>query len=141
METIHARIKRLREAKGLSKAALAKACGATYQAVQSWERGDTAPKRARLAAVAIALGVSPQELDHGAPTSSQRQPSPDCRLSQIGGYWEWLTEEQKAAVTADLKAMATANKAIAKELGGKFSTAKDSRVTEALKVHQKQSKK
>lgn len=141
METIHARIRRLREAKGLSKAALAKACGATYQAVQSWERGDTAPKRARLSAVAIALGGSPQELDHGAPIATQKNPGADCRLTQIGGYWQWLTEEQKASITADLKAMAIANKAIAKELGGRFSTAQDSRVTEALKTPQRQNKK
>ncbi len=141
METIHARIRRLREEKGLSKAALAKACGATYQAVQSWERGDTAPKRARLGAVAMALGVSPQELDHGAPTGSQKQPSVDCRLTQIGTYWEWLTDEQKASFADDLKSMALANKAIAKELGGKFSVAKDSRVADALKTPQKHNKK
>lgn len=141
METIHARIARLRLAKGLSKAALAKACGATYQAVQSWERGNTAPKRARLSAVAIALGVSPQELAHGAPTTSQKAPEADCRLAEISGYWEWLTEEQKVTITADLKSMATANKAIAKELGGRFSTAKDSRVAETLKSPNKPQKR
>jgi transcriptional regulator with XRE-family HTH domain len=141
METIHARIARLRVEKGLSKSALAKACGATYQAVQKWESGATAPKRARLSAVAIALGVSPQELAHGAPTTSQNAPKGDCRLTKIGTYWEWLTEEQKTTLINDLQSMAVANRAIAKELGGRFSTAKDSRVAAALKTPHKPNKK
>lgn len=133
METIHARIRRLREAKGLSKAALAKASGATYQAVQSWERGDTAPKRARLSAVAAALGVSPHELALGAPIASQTPVNADCRLAQISSFWEWLTDHQRSEIVSEIKSMAEANKAIARQFGGKVSIAPNARVEAALK--------
>lgn len=66
VETIHQRIKKLREGKGLSQEALGKAAGVTYQSVQEWERDKgTAPSRKRLAAVATALGVTEQYLLSG----------------------------------------------------------------------------
>lgn len=66
VETIHQRIKRLREDKKLSQEALGKAAGVTYQSVQEWEQADgTAPSRKRLKAVATALGVSEQFLLSG----------------------------------------------------------------------------
>lgn len=74
METIHARIKRLRTRAGLSMEALAKACGiASWQTVQQWEGGGkkpTAPSRKRQDAVAAALGVTVEELMHGSPANS-----------------------------------------------------------------------
>ncbi len=49
MTTIHARLKRLRAASGLSMQALAAAVGLrAWQAVQQWENGETAPRRDRL---------------------------------------------------------------------------------------------
>lgn len=46
MTTIHARLKRLRAASGLSMQALAAAVGLrAWQAVQQWENGETAPRR------------------------------------------------------------------------------------------------
>lgn len=66
LETIHQRIKRLREGKGLSQEALGTVAGVTYQSVQEWERDKgTAPSRKRLAAVANALGVTEQYLLSG----------------------------------------------------------------------------
>ncbi|SDV49790.1 XRE family transcriptional regulator [Chitinasiproducens palmae] len=63
--SIHSRIKQLREANGLSMEALAKRVGVSaWQTVQQWEREEkgTAPKRARLQAVADALGTTPEYL-------------------------------------------------------------------------------
>lgn len=66
VETIHQRIKKLREDKGLSQETLGRAAGVTYQSVQEWEREDgTAPSRKRLKAVATALGVTEQYLLSG----------------------------------------------------------------------------
>ena len=109
METIHARIRRLREEKKLSKAGLASLCGATYQAVQSWERGDTAPKRARLASVALALGVTPQELAHG------QQKAQETDLSEVSGLWKLLTPQQKESILSLLRSMTSPVKSPAKK--------------------------
>lgn len=74
METIHQRIKRLRQDKGMSMQALAAAAGvSSWQTVQQWEGGGekpTAPSRKRQEAVARALGVSVEELMHGTPGRS-----------------------------------------------------------------------
>lgn len=66
MDDIHARIKRLRQAKQLSMEALADLVGVTWQTVQQWEKPDgTAPKRTRLQAVADALGTTIEHLTTG----------------------------------------------------------------------------
>lgn len=66
VDTIHQRIKKLREDKGLSQESLGKAAGVTYQSVQEWEQADgTAPSRKRLKKVADALGVTEQYLLSG----------------------------------------------------------------------------
>lgn len=104
-ETIHGRIKRLREARKWSKAQLAREVSEvlggeelTYQAVQQWEReGGTAPTRKRLAAVAKVLGVTPSELSHGPA----EPPKPDLSstddtsesLKEFGRYWHMLDVE------------------------------------------------
>jgi transcriptional regulator with XRE-family HTH domain len=76
MESIHQRIKRLREAKGLSQEALAKLAGVTYQSVQEWERADgTAPTRKRQAKVAAALGITVQELVVGPSAATAAEPA------------------------------------------------------------------
>jgi transcriptional regulator with XRE-family HTH domain len=79
--TIHARIKRRREALGISLKALADLVGVSWQTVQQWEReeGGTAPKRERLATVAQALNTTPEELlfgfDGAAKTAETSAPA------------------------------------------------------------------
>lgn len=68
METIHQRIRRLREAKELTQEELAALVGVSRQAVQKWEsEGEdrTAPTRKREPALAAALGVTVTELIYG----------------------------------------------------------------------------
>lgn len=66
MDSIHKRIKRLREDKGLSQEALGALVGVKYQSVQEWEREKgTAPSRKRMEDVAKALGVSVTKLLFG----------------------------------------------------------------------------
>ena len=59
MDTIHSRIHAARKSKNLSMEQLAELCGVkSWQTVQQWENGKTAPSRKRLELVAHALGVS-----------------------------------------------------------------------------------
>lgn len=75
MESIHSRIKSLRDAKGLSQEALGDLVGVKYQSVQEWERENgTAPSRKRMADVAKALGVTVSQLVTGEAPQAQ-QPS------------------------------------------------------------------
>jgi len=75
MESIHARIKRLRMAKGMSLETFAEKVGIKWQSVQQWEKedheGGTAPSRKRQAQVAAILGVSLNELMSGNQTGSE----------------------------------------------------------------------
>jgi transcriptional regulator with XRE-family HTH domain len=76
METsIHQRIKKRREALGLSMQGLADLVGvAAWQTVQQWEKeGGTAPKRDRLEAVAKALQTTPETLLFGDEARSVRR--------------------------------------------------------------------
>lgn len=83
VESIHQRIKRLREARGLSQEALANLAGVKYQSVQEWEQEDgTAPSRKRQAAVADALGVSVSELMTGNEASSQLPAEVDLTMDE-----------------------------------------------------------
>ena len=59
---IHARIRELREERGLSPTELGRLVGADKTAVWHWENGDYAPSRARMPLVADALGVTIDEL-------------------------------------------------------------------------------
>ena len=56
------RIRAGRQALGLTEEAFGKLVGVSRGAVQQWEKGDTAPKRARQVAVANALGISVAQL-------------------------------------------------------------------------------
>lgn len=74
METIHQRIRRLREARGLTQDQLAALMGLTRQAIQKWEsEGDdrTSPTRKREKALAKALGVTVSELVYGQPARDE----------------------------------------------------------------------
>lgn len=134
VETIHARIASLRKGKGLSMQGLAKLVGVSYQTVQQWENGKSAPKRTRLERVASVLGVTPQEIVAGVSGSRKNAPGHDPRLDEIPALFSWLTEEQKNGLITKLRATAMANKAIAKELGGKFAPVHDMRVEKTYKV-------
>lgn len=66
MTTIHERIKQARLNKGLSMERLAELVGLrSWQSIQQWENGATAPQRKRLEQVALALGVTTEFLIHG----------------------------------------------------------------------------
>lgn len=92
MKTIHQKIKQLRIDKGLSMEELAAIIGVTWQTVQQWENGKTAPSRKRLEKVAEALGVTIFDLlqdglclvseRRSAHPSAQREPK-DGELSEF----------------------------------------------------------
>ncbi|WP_175220860.1 XRE family transcriptional regulator [Achromobacter deleyi] len=67
MSSIHTRIKELREAKSMSMEGLAAAIGVSWQTVQQWENGKTAPKRKRLEDVAQTLSTTVDFLLTGGP--------------------------------------------------------------------------
>lgn len=102
METIHARIKRLRTAKGMSMAALASKVGLrSWQTVQQWESETkpTAPARKHQEAVAAVLGVSVEELMHGSsPHPAQTIPADSVEVRVV----------QLAALRDAVRAMADA---------------------------------
>jgi transcriptional regulator with XRE-family HTH domain len=66
MQNIHERIRMLRTSKDLSMEALARLVGVTWQTIQQWENGSTAPRRTRLQRVADTLGVTVERLLYGA---------------------------------------------------------------------------
>lgn len=73
-----ARLKKLRDTVGLNQSEIARALGIKPQAVQKWEAGLTAPRRAKLKTLAGALSTSAGELIHGTeleefPESESRQ--------------------------------------------------------------------
>ena len=57
-----ANLRRLRSARGLSQAALAKKISGYPQGIGAWERGEVSPTITSLAALAEALGVEAYEL-------------------------------------------------------------------------------
>lgn len=59
------RIKRAREAQGLSQPGLGEKLGVSGQSVQQWEAGETAPRRSRIAKIAAACRVAPEWLEFG----------------------------------------------------------------------------
>lgn len=69
--SIHSRIKERRMARNMSRYELAEAVGVSWQSVQLWEtEGKTAPKRARLSAVAKALDCTEDYLISGTHSES-----------------------------------------------------------------------
>lgn len=66
-----------REAVGISQSELARQVGVTAQTVQQWESGQTSPRRHRVQSIAIALGTTPQHLEHGDPDPNAIAPAMD----------------------------------------------------------------
>lgn len=125
----------------MSQEALAKLAGVKYQSVQEWEREDgTAPSRKRLSKVASALGVSISQLlsgdDGSAPAVHQSRAgyandSPE--ITRLIKAFAWLMDGEKAVLLRDIEAKAGANKAIAKEMGPRFTLKTDQEMLEHLK--------
>jgi len=108
MESIHARIKRLRLAKGMSMQALADAVGAkAWQTVQQWENEDapkpTAPSRSRQPLVAAALGVTVEELMHGAQEGQQRGKREETAAREPEAKYGPAITNEELALLADLR--------------------------------------
>ena len=103
MPSIHKRIKDLREKLGLSMEQLAERVPVSWQTVQQWENGKTAPKRARLEAVAKALNTTPEYLAVGPVTDPDTDEFVavrrlDVRLS--AGHGEIvLSEDEKSRLS------------------------------------------
>jgi len=79
MPTLGDRIKKAREDRGLSQAALGKlAGGVSRNAVSQWESGDTVPTGPNLVRIARALRLSPEYLSEGGklPAAESPRPSP-----------------------------------------------------------------
>lgn len=126
MESIHKRIKRLREAKGLSQEALARIVGVRYQSVQEWERENgTAPSRKRQPAVAKALGVSVAEMmsattaAEGPAASNPAAVAKDGKEEILLHLYRGLFSLQQAKLIQSLRALFDANQITRKELGQK----------------------
>ncbi|WP_287497964.1 XRE family transcriptional regulator [Pandoraea sp. CB10b_02] len=73
MNSIHARIKALREKLSISMETLASTVGVSWQTVQQWENGKTAPQRKRLQAVADALHTTVDFLMTGGEATAGDQ--------------------------------------------------------------------
>lgn len=109
VESIHQRIKRLREAKKLSQEALADLAGVKYQSVQEWERKDgTAPTRKRQAKVAAALGVTVHELMTGSEPAQFAILSPKEEL--LLEMFRIFTPEQQREQLNYVRALYDANR-------------------------------
>lgn len=114
VDTIHQRIKKLREDKGLSQESLGKAAGVTYQSVQEWEQADgTAPSRKRLKKVADALGVTEQYLLSGEPPgfvgvrqSSAEYQSVSARALDVARRFDQLSQDCQDHVSAQVDLLA-----------------------------------
>lgn len=121
VESIHKRIRRLREAKSLSQEALAALVGVKYQSVQEWEReGGTAPNRSRQLKVAKALGVTVPELMLGAPVSGARAIS--TREELLLEMFNSFTPEQQREQLNYMRALYSANRITEPFVGKKLRT-------------------
>lgn len=80
MSDIHMRLKILREGLGLSMEQVSDLVGVSWQTIQQWENGKTAPKRKRLEDVAAALGTTVEHLVVGKEIDA---PGADSTLAPI----------------------------------------------------------
>jgi transcriptional regulator with XRE-family HTH domain len=106
MPTIHARIRRRRQALNLSQEQLAEVLNVTRQTVQQWETEpgppgskvlSTAPKRTRLADVARVLGVTEEWLVTGRDPEGRLQ---DPGKDQLDRFYEGMTPEMRHILIA-----------------------------------------
>lgn len=105
MTTIHDRIRARRRKLNLSQEQLADLIKRSWQTVQQWENGKTAPSRNNLPKVAAALGTTPEYLLHGiVPGASVREPDPapyvhpDPTIRDIVAVLETLNDTERGQV-------------------------------------------
>lgn len=104
------RIIEARKSAGLSKAALAKACGVSWPTVNSWEKGEYAPNAENLEKIAKATGRTMSWIQTGTDNSSQRahaaveshvEPVNEhphfTRARRSGHYPEWVLKAADVA--------------------------------------------
>lgn len=141
VESIHKRIRRLRESAGLSQEQLAAEVGVKYQSVQEWEReGGTAPSRKRQQKVADALGVTIHELMTGLkppeskPTSDEEAPQKieSAEIDRLIRAYAWLSEEEQAELLKDLESKAVTNKAFMKQMKNRLRLKTDAEMLDHL---------
>lgn len=96
-ETLPQRLRRLRQERGLSRAALSARVGASTPSVWAWETGKTVPRRNNLIVLADAFGVSEQELVRGDAASSRGL---DTDLTGKAGQLQSLVDTSKARIAA-----------------------------------------
>jgi len=82
-----ARLKKLRNERGMSKTRLGKSVGVSTTCVWNWEEGNTEPRPYNLGALADVLGVSTNYLEFGAgqestPPFEQPEPAPPITLDK-----------------------------------------------------------
>lgn len=109
-ETLPQRLRRLRQERGLSRAALSAKVGASTPSVWAWETGKTVPRRNNLVVLADAFGVSEQELTVGgvalssnaatdqAATAAQIQSLVDISKAQIAAMAGVKTAQVKISI-------------------------------------------
>ena len=73
-------IKKQREKRGWSQQKLGEKLGVSYATIQQWEKGQTAPKRTRLAQVCRLLDIPP-EVAYGVPITSRGLAAQIAKLS------------------------------------------------------------
>ncbi|MHB1422143.1 MAG: helix-turn-helix domain-containing protein [Gemmataceae bacterium] len=71
----HLNLKRRREAKGLTQAALAEVLGVSLRNLQNWEQGHRVPKMEMLLPLARVLGVNVESLLDKTETLPPKEPS------------------------------------------------------------------
>lgn len=76
------RLERLRRERGLTLARFADVVGVSKPTVWAWESGKCRPRTHRVAAIAMALGVDPEELTDAALAKDSAD---DVRAVNIGG--------------------------------------------------------
>lgn len=109
---------------------IAKSVGVTVSSYLSYERGEYWPKGEKRRRLAKLMDWSEIELDHG-PQMSATSDSPEVnRLIMAFG---WLTDDERQALLRELEAKAVTNKAIAKQLGPRFTIASDATMLAVLK--------
>ena len=125
MQNIHDRIRLLRTSKDLSMEALARLVGVTWQTIQQWENGSTAPRRTRLQKVADVLGVTIERLLYGADLS---------HAVELTAHEQWPRTQREryiSEINASLTQMDVTGLAIirdkAKDLLGEYALKKNPR--------------
>ncbi len=84
---IGAKLNRLRRERGLTLADVASALGVSKPTVWAWEKGKARPLPDRIAAIAAALDVSPDELQEATVADAESQAViEECRLRIAGAF-------------------------------------------------------